>query len=39
LTGVSASEMDAVIDDTDRVDSVFYVGLNDNPNNPDEELS
>jgi hypothetical protein len=39
LTGVSTSEMDAVIDNTDRVDSVFYVGLNDNLNNPDEELS
>lgn len=39
LTGVSSSEMDAVIDNTDRVDSVFYVGLNDNPDSSDEELS
>lgn len=39
LTGVSVSEIDSVVADTDRVDSTFYVGMNDNPESPDEELS
>ena len=39
LTGVSTSEMDTVIADVDRVDSVFYTGMTDNPGSSDEELS
>ena len=39
LTGVSTSEIDTVIADVDRVDSVFYTGMTDNPGSSDEELS
>lgn len=39
LTGVSTSEIETVIADVDRVDSVFYTGMTDNPGSSDEELS
>lgn len=42
LTGVSIDEIDSVLSDSDRVASVFSMGINDNPDSSvdsDEEMS